>query len=67
MFDLSLSHEYVLLIILGVIFGGSLFFLSICEAYTEIPVVNEPNTYGGKEKKEDIINLLLLSDSIRNR
>jgi len=67
MFEVSLSNEYVLLIILGVIFIGTLFFLSLCEAHTEIPGVNEPNTYGGKEKKEENINMTLLSDSINTR
>ena len=66
MFDVSLS--YILLTRVGIIFLGAISFLCLCECWTEIPGVNEPNTYGGKnEKEKNIMHLILLSNSIHKK
>ena len=66
MFDGSLL--YIVLAVACFIFIGSLFFLCISDCWTEIRGYNEPNTYGGRTKKEyNQHKLMILSDSIRKK
>ena len=70
MIDLSLLDEQAIIKLVVFIFAASLCFgfaLGIIESWTEIPGVNEPNTYGAKEKEEGNINTMLLSNSIHSR
>ena len=70
MFDVSLFNENIGILLTALVFIFSLCFgfaLGIIESWTEIPGVNEPNTYGAKEKEEGNINTMLLSNSIHSR
>ena len=70
MFDVSLFNENIGILLTALVFIFSLCFgfaLGMIESWTEIPGVNEPNTYGGEEKKEDNQYLMLLSDSMHTK
>ena len=70
MIDLSILDEQAIIKLVVFIFVASLCFgfaLGIIESWTEIPGVNEPNTYGAKNKEEGNINTMLLSNSIHSR
>lgn len=70
MFDVSLSIESTILILLGLVFVLSLLVACLISCWTEIPGVNEPNTYGGRkkeDKKAQGYRAMLLSGSIHKK